>query len=369
LLTTVQRQINLQVLDEVDADWWNEMVAGHADGNLMQTTYWADLLQSNFGDKPHYLLASDEDDNPLGLLLFFQGPLLRDWPFSWGRSLQPFFNNFLPVYTWLNGPLVLVQDDIEGVLQSIIAQVNQFGREQGLYGISKVSCPLVSYRDKLDEIMQHEGFSAVEHATFHMDLSPTSEELWNKAKREARKAVRKAGREGIVVRRLTSVDELEIYWHVMQQTWRRLGIPHSRDKDMLYAMWHGLKPTESVEFFLAEQDDEPVGVLGVTVFNGLIQEFASGRTEQAKVGCGDAIKWAVIEWAAAMGHQLYDLSGVIPLEQVRSDKEKGIFRFKEKWGGQYLEYQIHSMSYPSLQQKLIDAVDRLRRTVAKSRSN
>jgi lipid II:glycine glycyltransferase (peptidoglycan interpeptide bridge formation enzyme) len=59
-----------------------------------------------------------------------------------------------------------------------------------------------------------------------------------------------------------------------------------------------------------------------------------------KLYANDAIKWAVIEYGKKKGNKLYDLTGVSPSPET--EKEKGIRRFKEKWGGKLINYHTFS---------------------------
>ena len=52
----------------------------------------------------------------------------------------------------------------------------------------------------------------------------------------------------------------------------------------------------------------------------------------------DLIKWKIIEWGVQRKMNYYDLAGANP--NPTSEKEKGILRYKRKWGGKRYDYNI-----------------------------
>jgi lipid II:glycine glycyltransferase (peptidoglycan interpeptide bridge formation enzyme) len=76
-------------------------------------------------------------------------------------------------------------------------------------------------------------------------------------------------------------------------------------------------------------------------YNGNVTEMSVVRSDYAvekNLYPGDAIKWAIIKWGHGQGFRTYDLAGVNP--NPETPKEQGIRQFKEKWGGEYVEYPI-----------------------------
>ncbi len=74
-------------------------------------------------------------------------------------------------------------------------------------------------------------------------------------------------------------------------------------------------------------------------YNGYINEFGIARTKkdsEGKLYSQDLLKWHIIKWGKNNNLKYYDLTGVNPYPQ--NEKEKGIFRYKEKWGGKLITY-------------------------------
>ena len=52
----------------------------------------------------------------------------------------------------------------------------------------------------------------------------------------------------------------------------------------------------------------------------------------------DLIKWKIIEWGIDNKMNFYNLAGFNP--NPTSEKEKGILRYKKKWGGEQVLYWL-----------------------------
>ena len=48
----------------------------------------------------------------------------------------------------------------------------------------------------------------------------------------------------------------------------------------------------------------------------------------------------IIEWGIENNQRFYDLTGINP--NPKTDKELGIFRYKKKWGGNLVNYNLIS---------------------------
>ena len=57
----------------------------------------------------------------------------------------------------------------------------------------------------------------------------------------------------------------------------------------------------------------------------------------------DLLKWRLMQWGREHGFRVYDLMGVNP--HSTDPKERGIFQFKAKWGGDLVEFPVFSKSY------------------------
>ena len=89
------------------------------------------------------------------------------------------------------------------------------------------------------------------------------------------------------------------------------------------------------------ENNIPIGAIRVSSFNGYINEYSIIRSERdtkEKLYSQDLLKWKIIEWGLENNFSYYDLSGINL--NPNNIKEKGIFRYKQKWGGKLTKYNI-----------------------------
>jgi len=108
--------------------------------------------------------------------------------------------------------------------------------------------------------------------------------------------------------------------------------------EILESRWDSLKNIGWIGF-LAFKDEIPIGGLMISYFNKYLNEWGIARTKkdtQEKFYSQDLLKWKIIEWGINKNFRYFDLTGVNP--NPLDEKELGIFRYKEKWGGKLFKF-------------------------------
>ena len=118
-------------------------------------------------------------------------------------------------------------------------------------------------------------------------------------------------------------------------------------------------------YYVAESTEgETLATLGMYVFNGVATEVASALSPKAfehKIPAQDLLHWEMLLEAKRAGCHTFDLAGVDP--SVTDHKAAGIRRFKEKWGGRYVEYSRYELEMPSALVALRKALGRVARVL------
>ncbi len=175
------------------------------------------------------------------------------------------------------------------------------------------------------------SFKVKEWATFLIDLSKNKDELWNNMnKHSARKNIERSEKRGVFVKELTKKD-LHLYQQIRKES-------NPVTLEVLEGRWDRLKDIGWTGF-LSFQDEIPIGGLMISYFNGYLNEWGVARTKkdtQGKFYAQDLLKWKIIEWGINHKFRFFDLTGVNP--EPLDEKESGIFRYKEKWGGKLFKF-------------------------------
>lgn len=175
--------------------------------------------------------------------------------------------------------------------------------------------------------------------TIQVDLTQTKDALLAATKGSARKALRRAERDGISVRRISSLEELRDYYDFACRCAKRYNKRMYGFEDY-QSLWQHIRPRAYFETFVAEHDGEMIAGLstwGQGDSIGELGSFQSERSFKKKLYGSDLLKWMVFQWGKEKGLRMFDLAGVNPSPE---GKDVGIRQFKEKWGGTYYEYLV-----------------------------
>lgn len=353
--------MKVEILKQVDKTWWNSMVASASEGNIFQTSHWASFLLEYAKHEPLYLAVKADSGEIKALLLLFKEAFWhrRFIEKFFGSLLISLFKRFLPSFNWQGGPIVFANGEEKvDIYNSTLREVSRLVKDLHGLGISRGMLP--SYDSELIEkgAIPIDGYEMRKWATYLVDLTLDEGALWRNLKPAARKSVKKAERDGIYVERIGNLEELYDYYLFTEECAEQTGRGGFPSFGNLSVMWKHLRPEQGVEIFVAKQNERKLCGLGIWAFNGIIYEFGSFQSEYSfehKLYGNDLIKWEIIKWGHEKSYRIYDLAGVSP--DPASEKEANVRRFKEKWGGRYVEFGEYSTP---LENRLIDRIKKAR---------
>lgn len=247
--------------------------------------------------------------------------------------------------SWVNGPIIF-SDQKEArleILGLIIKALDKITKENNLMIIDGYSPPLDFLVDKeYKEQFRKNGYKIENFITLMSYLNQSTDNLWNKVKKNARNDVTKAKRENIIVKEISDKIDLLNYKKLTQKWAKTKGIEITNiDIDL---DWEYLK-SGIQKFFLAYQNNEILAGLKVGVFNKIAytNQVLNSYSKAGNVA-GPLLSWHAIEWAKKEGISIYDFSGgeASPkneADQKRYDEQwKSLFAYKRKWGGEEFPY-------------------------------
>lgn len=339
-------KIDVAILSSAD-DKWNDRLKQVPEGHLYQTSWWADYIKSYIKADPFFIVAKNEPGEIVGqLLLFKEGfaqRLFFEKPFA--TLTVKLLKRIFPRYNWLYGPVIFDKTNEKEILSAILKYLekNVFSARSKVKDVN--SAFQGNFNGELvNEIFAKLGYTAKPWATFLVDLKRDQDVLWANLKKTGRKAVQRCEEQNIIVKRIRDEKELHEYYDLLFEAKTRLGYKVTSFANNIKQIWKHLRPINAIEVFLAYHNNKPVSGLIVHSFNGIINEMGVAHSNYAvenKIYAQDLIKWEIIKWGHEQGHRIYDLTGVNPNPQ--SFKEKGIYQFKEKWGGNILLYSNYNL--------------------------
>jgi len=323
--------ITVDLRDAADRGW-DERLSRSRFGNIYQTTRYAEYASKRLGWQPVYVRFLHGNDTVSQLLMFKYSRHEKKIGVSTISKLMPGkMKAMLQNYRWAYGPVILndeYHNDAYRALGNFLS---------GLEGrINGTTHPL----DSNNEELEIQGCKKEKWGTFLVDLTLDKQELWQLLdKKAARKNIERARERGVTVRAMQDGD-LQAYYDLLKETREMLEVG-AYNYDDIYDLWHILKDA-GFAGFMAYQDGRPLSGLLISTFNKYINEWGVARSlydAENHLYSQDVIKWAIIEWGHDNDCSYYDLTGVNP--NPTDEKEKGIFRYKQKWGGRLAHYTMH----------------------------
>lgn len=317
--------ILIDVSNKPDKDW-NKRLISSPTGTIYQTKELAFYQQESIGISHHFIRFINNKGNVIGQLLISIHPR-----FQTTNKLKNIFHKtpFSKKYTyrWVYGPVIFepqYNEEIKNVLTKYLLQQkcrllgSEHPRSESIF--SRLVSP----------------FTITNWGTFIIDLTLDEQELWNRLdQHSARKNVKRSKERNVCLREINE-STIDDYYQLVKYTKAKAGVKLDF-KDTKIA----LEKLSRVGFkiFVAYENDIPIGGTSFSFFNDYINEWGIGRSERdqnAKLYSQDLLKWEIIKWGKKNECKYFDLTGVNP--NPITEKEKGIFRYKKKWGGQFVNY-------------------------------
>jgi len=314
---------------------WDSRLLKSKFGTIFQTKEYGQYIHSRLNAKPIYLKFIDTKGDIAGQLLLFQS-------FKGRKKLRKFFGKgilyssiskiqkFLPKDTfWTFGPVVFKNSLEEQIANSL---GNLLKSWKG--NVKAITHPLASnfvFSKKFN--LKKEKTS-----TFLIDLNQDLQTILKKTdKNSVQKNIKRSRNRGVKITEVNTRKDFLVY-HELQTKYRLQNnmTPYLKEDTiesfeiLSLVGYHG---------FIAWLDNEPVGGISISTFNGYINESGIARSEtdtKHHLYSQDLLRWNIIEWGVENKCKYYDLSGV--KQDNRSPKEEGIYRNKQKWGGTQQNY-------------------------------
>lgn len=318
--------ISIDVAEDADSKWNTRLLESNL-GTIYQTNEFGEYI-TTIGGKPIFLKFINSKGQIVGQLL------INSSKFKKNGTIKTIFKKILfskkMVYKWTYGPIVLDSD----YLCDIYSELGNFLRSERC-NVSGSEHPMSS--SCTSAIKQH--FKIKPWISFLLDLHKTKDELYNNIdKHSGRKNIERSIKRDVIIEEITD-KSLDEYIELIN-TERKSSGKELVDNDQLFRYWNSFKPI-GYTGFLAKKNNVAIGGLFFSFFNNYIIEGGVARSSEDyvnKLYSQDLIKWKIIEWGVQRKMNYYDLAGANP--NPTSEKEKGILRYKKKWGGKRYDYNI-----------------------------
>ena len=315
-------------IDESEPDKnWNSRLLESGFGTIYQTKEMKiNLEKQKFN--PKFLKFINEQGDIVGQLLHYESP--RFGKRIRGKILSKISKKLL--CKWSYGPIVFDSNYSNKIYEKLgnYLLTNKYtvsGTEHPFSpsGISRLN----------------EKFTLKKWSTFLIDLNISTESLYkNIEKHNGRKNIERSIKRGVTVEEINEKSLIEYHQLLSKMLQEEKRENALLEFDDLLDWWKLFKPL-GYSGFLAKKNNKAIGGLLFSFFNNHIIEGLVARSKidyEEKLYSQDLIKWKIIEWGVKNKMNYYNLAGFNPHPETQ--KEKGIFNYKKKWGGKKLDYWI-----------------------------
>jgi peptidoglycan pentaglycine glycine transferase (the first glycine) len=307
-------------------DQWDDFVAKHPQGHLLQSWGWGEL-KGRSGWVPLRLGLWDNEKN---LLVAGAQVLLRTAPHIPLRAGHLAYIPKGPLLDWSQAELV----------ESFFAQLHAYLAKRGAIAV-RMELGQETLSPEMSQHLPTLGFAPARsiqpQRTILVDLAPDEEVLLKHMKKDCRYNVRMSARRGVTVKEAETAEEVRAWYQLIENTSSRkqFGI-HS----LQYYLdaWQIFAPRGQARFLLAYYEGQLLAGIFVAVFAGKgYYLYAGSGNEHRQLVPNYLLLWEGMRWAKREGATEFDLWG-IPATEDENDPMSGVYKFKSEWGGRVTSF-------------------------------
>ena len=290
---------DLKIINPLDMQNWDELILQHPDYSFFHSSYWSKVLQDTYNYNPFYFVI--ENDNKLKAAIpvmfvesFITGKRAVSLPFS--DYCQPLISDGINFNELFNEVLKLVKSNGLKYLE--------------LRGGNKY-------------------FPDVEASTFdynhNLEITLSEEILFKNFSSNTKRNIKKAIREGVIVKISTSKSAMEDFYLMNCITRKKHGLPPQPKKFFNNIFKYVIAQNNG---FIAIGKHNNVSVAGAVylhIGNKALYKFGASLMEYQNLRANNLVMWEAIKYYSAKGFESFCFGRTEP------DNE-GLRKFKLGWG-------------------------------------
>lgn len=309
---------------------WQRFVADHPDGNIFQTPAFAEVVAG----------TEDWTSRPLALVDANNGEMAALWPAVLTTVLGGLLRPLATRAVLFGGMLVAPGRRGEEALAALLPAVNRRAWGRFLFTELRHQAAVTAWQAPLAAA----GFHWEPHLNFLIDLRQSEEALWQGLSSSARRNVRSAQKKGVSAVTVSDQAGVETFYGLLCKVYAHAAV-HLTDISLFRRAFEVLGPQGQFQIVLALADGIAIGGRASLLYKGrLLDWYAGADREAARFYPNDFLVWHLLQWGHAQGYQVFDFGGA-----GHPDKPYGVRDFKERFGGQSVNYgrsiKIHAPWY------------------------
>jgi len=312
--------MNIQIIDPLTYPGYDEMVLASG-GSLFHTSYWARVLHDCYGYRPCYLIKIH--DGKIDVLV----PLMEIRSFLTGRRgvSLPFTDYCEPMVSDTNN------------WQDVLVFVKSYGAQK-----KWKNWELRGGEQWMNQV--HFSSSYYRHV---LKLSTDVDTLYSQLKSSTKRNIKKAEREGIIIKRSHSLDAVKAFYRLHCLTRKKHGLP-PQPEDFFLLLFDHVISRDLGQVVLAVYQDKPIAAAVYFHFgNEAIYKFGASDGSYLHLRPNDLLMWEALQGYCRTGYALFCFGRTEP-------ENEGLRQFKKGWGAEenivrYYKYDFNRKEFESKQ--------------------
>jgi len=310
-------EVSVKITSSLDTKKWSDFVYNHPHGNIFQTPEMAEVYKRTKNYEPISLAVIDDTDNIIALL---QAVVIREkgilGPLSSRSIIQ-------------GGPLFVEGEEGIKALKMLIEYYDRIIRKKAIYTEIRNMWDTSEILDTLKGMR----YKYYEHSNFMININRTPKEIFSDFSRDRRRNIKKAIKCGINLKIANNLEEIESFYEILLETYRKAGLPLA-DKTLFLSAFNVLCGTGKARVFLAYVREEVIAGRFVLCYKNKIYDwYAGAKRRYLSYHPNEFLVWCVLKWGSEKGFHIFDFGGA-----GNPKREYGVREFKRRFGGTMVNF-------------------------------
>ncbi|MCB9447770.1 MAG: peptidoglycan bridge formation glycyltransferase FemA/FemB family protein [Flavobacteriales bacterium] len=304
----------MKITDTPDRKKWADFVLGHPSGNIFQTPELYDVFRATSDNHAEVIALVDDNGDIAGLMVYT-------------ILMEPGVKKFFSTRSIVTGGPLVKNDDLAIARQLFTAYCKKIKKAGAIYTEVRNLFDISA----LNQAFLDAGFSYVEHLTIHNDLQLSEDDMRKTLHRGRYSNIKRAINKNLVVRQITSKEEIMRGYEMIVDTYERVNLP-APHPDLFLNTADFLK--EKAHLVGCFMDDKMIGCRVYLIYKDSMYDwYAAIDREYSKYQPSDITPWKMMLWGKEQGIKIYDFAGA-----GKPDKEYAVRTYKLKFGGKLLSF-------------------------------
>jgi len=318
---------------------WNDFISNSPNGDLLQSFEWGEVKRKD-NWIPIKLVVEDESKIRGAILIL--------------KHKIPFVN--LSIFYAPRGP-VLDYEDHDAFDTLLDAIKNTAFIHKAIYIQIEPRAPIENTR--FSDYLKSKGFVNLKKKSIfrlgrardiaRVNIANSLDDILMSFHSKLRNSIRSAERKGIETIFGDSIDDLKIFYNLIEDTGFRQKFP-VRNFGYFRELWNNFLPSDIGKILLARYEDQIIAGCFVFIF-GQVCWYMYGASSDLhrNLNAPHLLHWKAIELAKTRGCQYYDLAGCLRTPLSPDNPGYGIQKFKMRFNPELYTFPEHYYIFrPSL---------------------